>query len=39
MQRITPFLWFEGQAEEAAEFYVRLTPGFREWSLFCHCPA
>ena len=22
MQRITPFLWFDGQAEEAANFYV-----------------
>jgi predicted 3-demethylubiquinone-9 3-methyltransferase (glyoxalase superfamily) len=22
MQRITPFLWFDGQAEEAAKFYV-----------------
>src|SRR5438045_9797740 len=22
MQRITPFLWFDGQAEEAARFYV-----------------
>ncbi len=24
MQRITPFLWFDGQAEEAARFYVSL---------------
>jgi predicted 3-demethylubiquinone-9 3-methyltransferase (glyoxalase superfamily) len=23
MPRITPFLWFDGQAEQAAEFYVR----------------
>lgn len=23
MQKITPFLWFNGQAEEAAEFYTR----------------
>ena len=22
MKRITPFLWFDGQAEEAANFYV-----------------
>ena len=22
MQRITPFLWFDGQAEEAAKFYI-----------------
>ena len=26
MQKITPFLWFDGQAEEAAEFYVSLFP-------------
>ncbi len=26
MQRITPFLWFDGQAEEAARFYVSLFP-------------
>ena len=24
MQKITPFLWFDGQAEEAANFYVSL---------------
>ena len=24
MQKITPFLWFNGQAEEAAEFYVSI---------------
>jgi predicted 3-demethylubiquinone-9 3-methyltransferase (glyoxalase superfamily) len=24
MQKITPFLWFDGQAEEAARFYVSL---------------
>jgi predicted 3-demethylubiquinone-9 3-methyltransferase (glyoxalase superfamily) len=24
MQKITPFLWFEGNAEEAAEFYVSI---------------
>jgi predicted 3-demethylubiquinone-9 3-methyltransferase (glyoxalase superfamily) len=24
MQKITPFLWFDGQAEEAADFYVSL---------------
>ena len=22
MQKITPFLWFDGQAEEAVEFYL-----------------
>ena len=26
MQKITPFLWFDGQAEEAAKFYVSLLP-------------
>ncbi|HVY62211.1 MAG TPA: VOC family protein [Planctomycetota bacterium] len=26
-QKITPFLWFDGQAEEAARFYVSLFPG------------
>ena len=25
-QKITPFLWFDGQAEEAADFYVSLFP-------------
>jgi predicted 3-demethylubiquinone-9 3-methyltransferase (glyoxalase superfamily) len=25
-QRITPFLWFDGQAEEAAKFYVAIFP-------------
>ncbi len=25
-QRITPFLWFDGQAEEAAKFYVSIFP-------------
>ena len=24
MQKITPFLWFDGQAEEAAKFYVSI---------------
>ena len=26
MQKITPYLWFDGQAEEAAEFYTGLFP-------------
>lgn len=26
MPHITPFLWFDGQAEEAAEFYVSIFP-------------
>jgi len=28
-QRITPFLWFDHQAEEAAEFYVSIFPNSR----------
>jgi predicted 3-demethylubiquinone-9 3-methyltransferase (glyoxalase superfamily) len=28
-QKITPFLWFDGQAEEAARFYVTLFPDSR----------
>lgn len=27
MQKITPFLWFDGQAEEAAKFYVSVFKG------------
>jgi predicted 3-demethylubiquinone-9 3-methyltransferase (glyoxalase superfamily) len=27
IQKITPFLWFEKQAEEAANFYVSIFPG------------
>lgn len=26
MQKITPFIWFQGQAEEAMNFYVSLLP-------------
>jgi predicted 3-demethylubiquinone-9 3-methyltransferase (glyoxalase superfamily) len=26
MQKITPFLWFDGQAEEAANFYASIFP-------------
>jgi predicted 3-demethylubiquinone-9 3-methyltransferase (glyoxalase superfamily) len=29
MQKVTPFLWFNGHAEEAAEFYVSLLPDSR----------
>ena len=28
-QKITPFLWFDGQAEQAADFYVSLFPDSR----------
>jgi predicted 3-demethylubiquinone-9 3-methyltransferase (glyoxalase superfamily) len=29
MQKITPFLWFDGQAEEAMNFYVSVIPNSR----------
>ncbi|MBE2267175.1 MAG: VOC family protein [Anaerolinea sp.] len=29
MQKITPFLWFDGEAEEAMNFYVGLFPNSR----------
>jgi predicted 3-demethylubiquinone-9 3-methyltransferase (glyoxalase superfamily) len=29
MQKVIPFLWFDGQAEEAARFYTTLLPGSR----------
>jgi predicted 3-demethylubiquinone-9 3-methyltransferase (glyoxalase superfamily) len=29
MQKITPFLWFDGQAEEAMNFYVSVFPNAR----------
>jgi predicted 3-demethylubiquinone-9 3-methyltransferase (glyoxalase superfamily) len=29
MSKISPCLWFDGQAEEAAQFYVSLLPGSR----------
>jgi predicted 3-demethylubiquinone-9 3-methyltransferase (glyoxalase superfamily) len=29
MQKVTPFLWFDGQAEAAARFYVSLFPDSR----------
>lgn len=29
MQRISPFLWFDNQAEEAAEYYVSIFPNSR----------
>ena len=33
MQRITPFLWFDKQAEEAANYYVSIFPNSRVVSL------
>jgi predicted 3-demethylubiquinone-9 3-methyltransferase (glyoxalase superfamily) len=29
MQKVTPFLWFDGRAEDAARFYVSLLPNSR----------
>jgi predicted 3-demethylubiquinone-9 3-methyltransferase (glyoxalase superfamily) len=29
VQKITPYLWFDGRAEEASRFYVSLFPGSR----------
>lgn len=29
MQKVTPCLWFDGQAEQAASYYVSLLPGSR----------
>jgi len=29
MQKVSPFLWFDGQAEEAASFYTSLLPNSR----------
>jgi predicted 3-demethylubiquinone-9 3-methyltransferase (glyoxalase superfamily) len=29
MQKVTPCLWFDGQAEQAARYYVSLLPGSR----------
>lgn len=33
MQKITPFLWFDGQAEEAARFYVSIFKNSRIGSM------
>ena len=35
-QRITPFLWFDGQAEEAANFYVAIFPNSRIAATTCY---
>jgi predicted 3-demethylubiquinone-9 3-methyltransferase (glyoxalase superfamily) len=39
MQGITPFLWFDDQAEEAADFYVSLFPNSRVTSVNRYGPA
>jgi predicted 3-demethylubiquinone-9 3-methyltransferase (glyoxalase superfamily) len=36
MQKITPFLWFDGQAEEAAEFYVSIFPRSKIKQVLCY---
>jgi predicted 3-demethylubiquinone-9 3-methyltransferase (glyoxalase superfamily) len=38
MPKITPFLWFDTQAEEAAEFYVALFPNSRITSVTRYPP-
>ncbi len=30
MQKITPFLWFDGKAEEAMNFYVSIFQEFKD---------
>ena len=39
VQRITPFLWFDDQAEEAANFYVSLFPNSRVGAVARYGPA
>ena len=33
MQKITPFLWFDGKAEEAMNFYVSIVPNSKVISI------
>ena len=37
MSKISPCLWFDGEAEEAAKFYVSLLPDSRRWILTVEC--
>lgn len=39
MPKITPFLWFDGQAEQAAEFYVSVFPNSRITQVARYGPA
>jgi len=32
MQQITPFLWFDDQAEEAVNFYISIFVDFRSFA-------
>lgn len=38
IQRITPFLWFDGQAEQAAELYTSIFPNSRVLSVTRYGP-
>jgi predicted 3-demethylubiquinone-9 3-methyltransferase (glyoxalase superfamily) len=31
MNKITPFLWLDNNAEQAAEFYLAIFPHARKW--------
>ena len=35
MQKITPHLWFDKEAREAAEFYVSIFPGSKIKNMQC----
>jgi predicted 3-demethylubiquinone-9 3-methyltransferase (glyoxalase superfamily) len=36
MQKITPFLWFDGRAEEAANFYTSIFKNSKILNIACH---
>jgi predicted 3-demethylubiquinone-9 3-methyltransferase (glyoxalase superfamily) len=36
MQKITPFLWFDNQAEEAAKFYTSVFRNFKIGKILCY---
>lgn len=36
MQKITPFLWFDGKAEEAANFYTSIFKNSKIGSIMCY---
>ena len=39
MKKITPFLWFDGKAEEAANFYTAIFPNSKIVSMMRSCEA
>jgi predicted 3-demethylubiquinone-9 3-methyltransferase (glyoxalase superfamily) len=39
MQKITPFLWFDSQAEEAAKFYTSIFPNSKMGDISRYTPA